>query len=126
MLHRKVQLTITNRFASSTTKQYSNLMIRLGNELLTKSEKELFNEIVLGQKIKEKQDDYFWYKGDSTPFVITSAIYKDSKNEIISVSLFIKDDQGMDLIWISNTFNDFIQSIVTDMEFRKMVKTFLQ
>lgn len=71
--------------------------------------------------MKDDEDDYFWYKGGSTMFVLTSALYKESKESIISVSLFIKDDTGGDLYWISNIFNDFVNSIAIDLDFRKMV-----
>lgn len=122
MLSQKVQLLMTNKMPSSTTKQYADLMIRLGNELLTKNEKDLFSEILIGEKLKSSSDDYLWYKGGSTLFVLTSALYKESQDNTISVSLFIKDDTGGELYWIRNVFNDFVISLATDIEFRKKVK----
>lgn len=101
-------------------RQYADLMFRLGKGLLTKKEKELFSEIHLGEKLKDDVDDYFWYKGGSTMFILTSALYKESKETTISVSVCIKDDTGEELYWIRNTFNDFVKSIATDMKFRKM------
>src|SRR5699024_4055410 len=38
MLNQKMQLLITNKTTSSTTKQYADLMFRLGKELLTQKE----------------------------------------------------------------------------------------
>jgi len=122
MLNQKMQLLITNKTASSTTKQYADLMFRLGKELFTKKEKELFSEILIGENVKDDGDDYFWYKGGSTMFVLTSALYKESKDSTVSVSLFIKDDTGGELYWIRNIFSDFVKSVATNMEFRKMVK----
>lgn len=39
MLNSKMQLLLTNKMPSSTTKQYADLMFRLGTELLTKKRK---------------------------------------------------------------------------------------
>lgn len=122
MLDRKMQLLITKRMAYSTTNQYTDLMLRLGKELLTKKEKKLFSEIVIGKSVKSDKDDYFWYKGGATPYVLTSALYKESQDTTISVSLFIEDDKGGDLYWIRTIFNDFVISVATDTEFRKKVK----
>lgn len=122
MMNRKMQLLITKKMASSTTKQYADLMYRLGKDLLTEKEKELFSEILIGEKIKGDHDDYFWYKGGSTLFVLTSALYKESQDSVISVSLFIGDDTGGELYWIRNIFNDFVISIATDKNFRKKTK----
>jgi len=119
MLNQKMQLLLTNKTTSSTTKQYADLMFRLGKELLTQKEKELFSEILIGENSK---DDYFWFKGGSTIFVLTSALYKETKNNTVAVSLFIKDDTGGELYWIRNIFSDFVKSIATDLEFREKVK----
>lgn len=122
MLNQKMQLLITNKMPSSTTKQYADLMNRLENELLTQKEKDLFSEILIGENLKSYNDDYLWYKGGSTLFVLTSALYKKSKDTTTSVSIFIKDDTGGELYWISNVFNDFVISLATDIEFREKVK----
>lgn len=122
MLNEKMQLLITNKTASSTTKQYADLMFRLGKELLTQKEKNLFSEILIGKNSKDDGDDYFWFKGGSTMFVLTSALYKESKNNTVAVSLFIKDDTGGELYWIRNIFSDFVKSIATDLDFREKVK----
>lgn len=122
MLNQKMQLLLTNKTASSTTKQYADLMFRLGKELLTHKEKKIFSEILIGKGSKDEGDDYFWFKGGSTMFVLTSALYKESKNTTVSVSLFIKDDTGGELYWIRNILSDFVKSIATDLEFREKVK----
>lgn len=122
MLNQHMQLLITNKMPSSTTKQYANLMYKLGKQLLTDKEKELFNDIFIGEKFKNTGDDYLWYKGGSTMFVLTSALFKESKDSTISVSVFIKDDSGGELYWIRNIFNDFVISIAQDPEFRKKIK----
>lgn len=122
MLNQKMQLLLTNKTASSTTKQYADLMFKLGKELLTQKEKELFSEILIGKNSKDDGDDYFWFKGGSTMFVLTSALYRESKNTTVSVSLFIKDDTGGELYWIRNILSNFVESIATDLEFREKVK----
>ncbi len=122
MINQKMQLIFTKRMPSSTTKEYADLMYKLGQELFTEKEKDLFSEILVGRSIKDEQDDYFWYKGGSTLFVLTSALYKESQDNDMSISLFLRDDTGGDLYWIRNIFNDFVISIVKDADFRKKVK----
>lgn len=122
MLDKKTQLLITKKMATSTTKQYADLMFRLGEELLTEKEKKLFSEILIGKNLKNDQDDYFWYKGGATLSVITSALYKETEDRTIAVSLFVGDNTGGELYWIRNIFNDFVISVATDPEFSKKVK----
>src|SRR5699024_8570431 len=121
-LNQHMQLVITNKMPSSTTKQYANLMYKLGKQLLTDKEKDFFNDVFIGEKFKNTDDDYLWYKGGSTMFVLTSALFKASNVSTICVSVFIKDDSGRELYWIRNIFNDFVISIAQDTEFRKKVK----
>lgn len=122
MLNGKMQLLMTNKMSSSTTKQYADLMLKLGNKLLTKKEKELFSEVVLGESVKGNSADYLWYKGGSTMFVLTFALYKEFQDNTTSVALFIKNDTGGELYWIRNILRDFVVSIALDIEFREKVK----
>src|SRR5699024_3049950 len=119
MLDLKTQRIITKKMPSSTTRQYADLLLRLGQELLTENEKELFSEIVIGENIKEDQESYFWYKGGSTPYVLTSALYKEYQDHSIAVSVFIEDDTGEETYWINRIFNDFVINIATDSAFRQ-------
>src|SRR5699024_11790813 len=75
MLNQKMQLLLTDKMSSSTTKQYADLMCRLGKELLTKEEKNLFSEILIGENFKENIDDYFLLNGGSTLYLFNSALY---------------------------------------------------
>lgn len=122
MLNKKTQYFITKKFPSSTTAEYANLMFKLGTKLLSVEEKELFDEILIGKNIKDRQEDSLWYKGGSTMFVLTSALYRGNKDHSISISLFFRDDKAEQLYWIQHVFNDFIFSIATDTDFRKQVK----
>lgn len=122
MLNGKMQLLMTNKMSSSTTKQYADLMLKLGNKLLTKKEKELFSEVVLGESVKGNSADYLWYKGGSTMFVLTFTLYKEFQDNTTSVALFIKNDTGGELYWIRNILRDFVVSIALDIEFREKVK----
>lgn len=122
MLDEQVQYFINEKLPSSTTGEYADLMFRLGNEIFNKEEKELFSEILIGKNIKDNQDDFFWYKGGATLFVLTSALYKEKDGYSIAVSLFIRDDKAEASYWIQSIFNNFVKSIATDVEFRKMVK----
>lgn len=103
--------------------EYANLMSKLGNELLTVKEKKLFTEILIGKNIKNVDDDFLWYKGGLTGFVLTSALCRQRKDgSQISVSVFVADDAGGELYWMRNIFNDFVTSIAKDSAFRKKVK----
>lgn len=124
MSNQKIQLLTTKKLPHSTTTEYANLMFKLGNELLTEREKQLFSDILIGKSIKNEDDNFFWYKGGSTGFVLTSALYKQRKNRSqISVSLFIADDTGGELYWVRNILNNFVTSIANDSNFREKVKT---
>ncbi|ENH96364.1 D-alanyl-D-alanine carboxypeptidase [Gracilibacillus halophilus YIM-C55.5] len=123
MLNKKMQLLINNRLPSSTTKEYCDLLYRIGNDLLNKKEKKLFSDIVLGESTKQGNDRYFWYKGGATLFVLTSALYRETQDSNISVSLFIQDNKSEDLYWIRGIFNQFILNVAKDDQFRERVKT---
>lgn len=122
MINRNVQKAITNKLPYSTTEQYVDFLLRLEKELLTNEQKALFSQIVLGEQMKKSQDYYVWFKGGATLYVATGALLKKSKQESIAVSLFIKDDSGLDMYWISRVYNDFIQSVAFDPAFRNAVK----
>lgn len=123
MLNQKMQYLITEKLPGSTTKEYADLMFRLGKEILNKEEKALFSLILIGEKIKGKHDDFFWYKGGSTLFVLTSALYKENAEHTIAISLFMRDEKAEDSYWIRNIFNNFLFSIATDIDFRSKVKS---
>ncbi|ASK63896.1 hypothetical protein CFK37_17890 [Virgibacillus phasianinus] len=122
MLDHKIQLATTKKYASSTTREYADLMFKLGKDLLTAKEKKLFSKIVLGDNIRDNQDDLFWYKGGATLFVLTSALYKESQGQTICVSFFLEDDKGGELYWIKNILNSFVIGIAKDIDFREKVK----
>lgn len=122
MLNFKIQSLLTERLPASTTNAYARLMINLKEKFLDEEERALFNKILLGETVKHHSDQYFWYKGGSTPFVLTSALYKENENESISISLFISDKKAEDTYWISNVFNDFMISLANDREFREKFK----
>ncbi|SHH99146.1 serine hydrolase [Virgibacillus chiguensis] len=123
MLSRKIQYLITEKLPSSTTKDYVDLMYKLGKEILSDEEKKLFSEILIGENIKGNQDNYFWYKGGATPFVLTSSLYKENAEHSIVISLFMRDEKAEDSYWIQNVFNNFIFSIATDIDFKNKVKS---
>lgn len=122
MLDRKVQYATSEKLPSSTTVDYADLMCKLGKELLSIKEKELFNEVLIGKSIKDDQDDFFWYRGGATLFVLTSALYRERGDHSVSVSLFMRDDKAGEIYWIKNILNSFIFSIATDHDFRNRVK----
>lgn len=122
LLSLETQKALTYRTPKSTTKEYARLMHRLGNELFNAEEKKLFSYLLLGNSIKQNDDKYFWFKGGATPFILTSALYKESKTESLSLSLFIEDKNASDSYWMRTVFNSFVISIVSDIEFRYQLK----
>lgn len=115
----RIQSLLTQKLTKSTTNQYAHFMKRLQDELLTKEEKSLFSQIVLGETLKSESDQYFWYKGGATLFVFTSALYRKTDTGSVAISLFINDPKANNSHWIGNSFNEFVVSIAMDQTFRK-------
>lgn len=62
LLSLRIQSLLTQKMTRSTTNEYAHFMKRLQDELLTKVEKNLFSQIVLGETLKTEKDQYIWYK----------------------------------------------------------------
>ncbi|MGE6632440.1 serine hydrolase [Bacillus sp. NPDC077027] len=119
LLSFRIQSLLTQKLTKSTTNQYAHFMKRLHDELLTTEEKSLFSQIVLGETVKTESDQYVWYKGGATLFVFTSALYRKTDTESISISLFINDPKAKNSHWIGEIFNEFMVTVAMDRTFRQ-------
>jgi D-alanyl-D-alanine carboxypeptidase len=91
--------------------------------VLSAEEKELLDEM-MGFKYFKATGDRLWYKGGSTAFVLTSAVFKSDKTESLSFSFFIEDMSRLDILWIKDLYKPFIKAFLEDEEFReKVVRT---
>lgn len=106
LLSWRIQSLLTQKMTKSTTNEYAHFMKRLHDELLTKEEKSLFSQIVLGETLKTEKDQYLWYKGGSILFVFTAALYRKTDTSSISISLFINDPKANHSHWIGEVFNE--------------------
>ncbi|WP_169057669.1 serine hydrolase [Bacillus pumilus] len=121
LLSLRIQSLLTQKMTKSTTNQYAHFMKRLQDELLTTEEKRLFSQIVLGETLKTETDQNFWYKGGSTLFVVTAALYRKTDISSISISLFINDPKADNSHWIEEVFNEFILTAAVDQNFRQQL-----
>ncbi|WP_144680481.1 serine hydrolase [Bacillus altitudinis] len=119
LLSLRIQSLLTQKMTRSTTNQYAHFMKRLQDELLTTEEKRLFSQIVLGEILKTETDQYIWYKGGSTLFVVTAALYRKTDTSTISISLFINDLKAENSHWMGEVFDEFILTVVADQNFRQ-------
>ncbi|MDQ0815555.1 D-alanyl-D-alanine carboxypeptidase [Bacillus pumilus] len=118
LLSFRIQSLLTQKMTKSTTNQYAQFMKRLHDELLTIEEKSLFSQIVLGETLKTEKDQYIWYKGGSTLFVFTAALYRKTDTSSISISLFINDTKANHSHWVGEVFNEFMLTVAVDQNFR--------
>ncbi|MFB7302534.1 serine hydrolase [Heyndrickxia sporothermodurans] len=112
-----IQKELTKKLPSSTTNEYANLMNQLGNSnKLTREEKQLLDKIMGFSKSNEER---LWFKGGSTPFVLTSALYKNANAESFSLAVFIEDYSRLEILWIQKIFKKFLTALLEDPSFRK-------
>ncbi|GAE94344.1 hypothetical protein JCM21714_3492 [Gracilibacillus boraciitolerans JCM 21714] len=115
----KIQSELTKRFPSSTTSEYAQLMNLIGNsDRLSLEEKDLVDNILNSFSATNKRQ---WYKGGSTAFVLTSAMYIQIEKETLALSVFIRDEKRLDLLWIERVIHDFLRSLIKDNAFREQV-----
>ncbi|QHA91162.1 serine hydrolase [Bacillus sp. N1-1] len=112
-----IQRVLMDKLPSSTTEQYANLMMRIGeSDDLSDDDKDLMDRILGGASEIGKRR---WFKGGSTAYTLTSALYNKDDNGSISLSVFVQDEKRYELLWIRNVFHDFLKAIVEDTEFRQ-------
>ncbi|WP_166000888.1 serine hydrolase [Bacillus sp. Cs-700] len=112
-----IQRVLMDKLPSSTTEQYANLLIRIGeSDDLSDDDKDLMDRILGGASEIGKRR---WFKGGSTAYTLTSALYNKDDNGSISLSVFVQDEKRYELLWIRNVFHDILKAIVEDTEFRQ-------
>ncbi|MCY8106122.1 serine hydrolase [Bacillus mojavensis] len=118
--HIEIQKEFTRKLPSSSSENYASLMYRLGTgDLLSEVEKGLLDEIT-GQP-NPQAENRIWYKGGSTLFVMTSAIFKETASDSISLAFFIEDMNRLDMLWIDHVYQPFLQKITTEPLFRQQL-----
>ncbi|MCA0987276.1 hypothetical protein [Guptibacillus algicola] len=79
-------------------------------------DKKLIDRILEGAEESGKRR---WYKGGSTAFTLTSALYHRNGEDSVALSVFIQDEKRYELLWIRNVFHDFLKALVEDRAFRE-------
>ena len=116
-----IQREITKKLPASSSLDYAKLMYELGTkERLTIETKQLLDDL-MGIDRYLKDGIRAWYKGGSTLFVSTSAVYKKDDSENIAFAFFIQDMIGMENIWIQKNYNEFIKAFLDNPLFRTEV-----
>ncbi|MBY6276037.1 serine hydrolase [Symbiobacterium thermophilum] len=116
-----IQRELIKKLPASSSRSYAELMYRLGeSDVLSAEEKELLYEI-MGWKDFKATGERLWYKGGSTAFVLTSALFKSDNTESLAFSFFIEDMSRLNILWIKDLYKPFIQAFLEDKKFRKKV-----
>lgn len=112
-----IQRALMDKMPSSTTEQYARLMMRVGeSDDLTEDEKKLVDRI-LGRG--SGNTNLRWFKGGSTLFTLTLAMYKTDGQDSVALSVFVQEEKRYELLWIRNVFHDFLNALVEDSDFRE-------
>lgn len=113
-----IQREITKKLPASSSFNYARLMYELGTtERITVEAKQLLDDL-MGVERYLKDGIRVWYKGGSTLFVSTSAVYKKDDSENIAFAFFIEDMIGVENIWIQKNYNEFIKAFLDNHLFR--------
>ena len=116
-----IQREITKKLPASSSLDYARLMYELGTtERLTAEAKQLLDDL-MGVNRYLKDGIRAWYKGGSTLFVSTSAVYKKDGAENMAFTFFIQDMIGVENFWIQKNYNEFIKAFLDNPLFRKEV-----
>ncbi|WP_377890360.1 serine hydrolase [Alkalihalobacillus sp. R86527] len=114
-----IQRVLMDKLPSSTTEQYATFMMRVGESNdLSIDDKELIDRILGGEIESGKRR---WFKGGSTAFTLTSAMYQRDAEDSVALSVFVQDEKRYELLWIRNVFHDFLKAMVEDRAFREKV-----
>ncbi|WP_025025860.1 serine hydrolase [Caldalkalibacillus mannanilyticus] len=113
----KLQLIRSNRLPASTTKEYAKLMGNIiHSNMLTEKERKIMRTIL--EFSPNPNYEYLGWKGGSTIFVLTVALYartKDGNN--IELAWFINDPSRLDYLWLQYTWQPFLKKLITDPAF---------
>lgn len=121
-----IQREITRRMPASTTEEYAKLMYQIGQtDQLNVQEKELLDYLFMTEDAR-KSDIRYWFKGGSTAFLATCALWKETDKESISLSLFIEDYQRTGMRWIHQNFKGFLEAFLNEEEFRQEVVEYMK
>ncbi|MBY8911470.1 class A beta-lactamase-related serine hydrolase [Bacillus sp. YC2] len=115
--HINIQREFTKKLPASSSENYARLMYRLGTgDLLSESEKDILDEIT--GPLNPQDKTRIWYKGGSTLFVMTSAVFKETDSDSLSLAFFIEDMTRLDMLWIDHVYQAFLQKLINDTSFR--------
>lgn len=121
MSEMNIQRELTKKLPAASSFDYAKLMYQLGeSENLTAADKQLLDDL-MGFANYQKDGIRMWYKGGSTLFVSTSAVFRSNYSENISFAFFIEDMSGMENIWIGMKYNEFVKAFLDDQLFRTKV-----
>jgi D-alanyl-D-alanine carboxypeptidase len=116
-----IQKEITQRMPASTTEEYAKLMYQIGQtDQFTHQTKELL-DLVMTKDSGKSDTERFWFKGGSTAFLATCALWKESEKETVSLSLFIENYERTGIRWIHDNFKGFLDAFLIEVDFRQKV-----
>ncbi len=121
---RDIQQIESNRLPSGTTREYASLMNKINSESYFPPQiQKILNEIIDRKPNEKSEFRKLGFKGGTTAFVVTSAMYGTKKNgDTLALAAFINDaPSGTETQWLKNKFDDFLVSLFKDEDFRNKV-----
>ncbi|GGI45684.1 D-alanyl-D-alanine carboxypeptidase [Paenibacillus marchantiophytorum] len=120
---RSIQKLESERLPSGTTKEYASLMNKINSATYFPPDvQKILDRLVGKQPSAKSQYTRIGFKGGTTLFVVTSAMYGCKKNgETLEIAAFLNDSTGTENLWLRNKFDDFLATMMRDDEFRNKV-----
>lgn len=122
-LSTKIQYLISSRLSGATTKEYARIMNIINNRQYFKSEVQSIIESIL-ERVPDSQSNFakVGFKGGSTMFVLTNAMYaEDLEGNKTELAVFVNDKDRVDHVWISRVMDSFLFKLFKDSDFRNSV-----
>ncbi|BFT75468.1 serine hydrolase [Paenibacillus sp. P36] len=118
-----IQRVISNKMTRASTYDYANVMNKINSKNYFPPEIERILLDVLD--IPSKANSQFYrvgYKGGSTLFINTNALYvTDTQGNRFALAIFIHDEEMVDILWLNKKIEKFISRILKDVYFREDV-----
>lgn len=124
----KIQYLISSRLPGATTKEYAHIMNKINNQQYFNPEVQSIIESILG-RVPDSQSNFakIGFKGGSTMFVLTNAMYaEDLEGNKTELAVFVNDKDRVDHVWISSVMDSFLLKLFKDPDFRNTVVLELQ
>ncbi|MCP3774919.1 class A beta-lactamase-related serine hydrolase [Paenibacillus sp. MZ04-78.2] len=120
---RSLQKLESERLPGGTTKEYASLMNKINSGTYFSPDAQVILDRLVGRPPSEtSQYRKIGFKGGTTIYVVTAAMYGCKKNgETLELAAFVNDSKGTENAWLKNKIDEFLVAIMKDDDFRNKV-----